>query len=68
MKEKDKIARMVTVRAASERSGISAYSLRLWLQQGLVAHVWVGKKILVNLDSLEAYLHCAGIADGGKKS
>lgn len=53
--------RMVSIKAAAEQTGLSAYYLRGLCRSGRVRYVKVGNKWLVNLGSLTAYL---GSGDG----
>ena len=48
--------RMRCIKAAAHELNISEYALRRWVKQGLVPAVYSGKKALINLDSLIAFL------------
>ena len=57
------MSKMVKLREASEMTGFSYYYLRKACNEGLIAHVRAGNKILVNMDWLEDYLNHQGIKD-----
>lgn len=48
--------RMRCIKAAAHELNISEYALRRWVKQGVVPAVYSGKKALINLDSLIAFL------------
>lgn len=48
--------RMRCIKAAAQELNISEYALRRWVKQGLVPAVYSGKKALVNIDKVIAFL------------
>ena len=48
---------MSGIPAAAARSGLSVYRVRVLCAEGAVKSVRCGRRILVNLDSLAAYLN-----------
>ena len=48
--------KMRCIKAAAQELNISEYALRRWVKQGLVPAVYSGKKALLNLDSVIAFL------------
>lgn len=53
---------MGTIRQAAEQSGLATYRVRQLCKTGQVVSVRCGKKILVNLDALAAYLRTGDAA------
>ena len=47
---------MRCIKAAAQELNISEYALRRWVKQGLVPAVYSGKKALVNIDKVIAFL------------
>ena len=48
--------RMGNVKKAVELSGLSERHIRGLVTTGKIAHVWAGRRLLINLDSLALYL------------
>lgn len=48
---------MAGIPAAAAKSGLSVYRIRVLCAEGAVKSVRCGRRILVNLDSLAAYLN-----------
>lgn len=60
------VAKMIKLREASDLTGFSYYYLRKACNEGKIAHVRAGNKILVNMDWLEEHLSHQGIKDEGR--
>ena len=56
----NQIPRMRTIRCAAEELQISANALRTWIREGLVPVVHTGRKTLINMDLLIAFLYNGG--------
>ena len=54
------IPRMRTIRCAAEELQISANALRTWIREGLIPVVHTGRKTLINMDLLIAFLYNGG--------
>ena len=52
-----KIPEMLTLREASQRTGLSYDLLRKLCLEGKIIHIRTGKKYLINLDRLIEYLN-----------
>ena len=48
--------RMGNAKQAVELSGLSERHIRALVAENKVAHVWAGRRLLINLDSLALYL------------
>lgn len=62
----EQTVRMVTLREASNRTGISYDRLRKMCINGQVIHIKAGRKFLLNWDKLVDYLN-TGEKEGGKR-
>lgn len=61
------VPEMVTIRDASERTGVSYYCLRKMCMCGQIVHIKTGKKYLINFGKLVDYLN-SGDQEGGEDS
>ena len=50
------MAKMVTIKEASERTNLSYYYLRKACLENKIAHIRAGNKFYINMDWLEKYL------------
>lgn len=57
MQETPKLPTMAGVAEAAARSGLAVYRVRVLCAEGAVQSIRCGRRILVNLDSLAAYLN-----------
>ena len=57
MQETPKLPPMAGVAEAAARSGLAVYRVRVLCAEGAVQSIRCGRRILVNLDSLAAYLN-----------
>lgn len=48
--------RMGNAKQAAELSGLSERHIRAMVANGKIAHVWAGRRLLINLDSLAQYM------------
>lgn len=57
MKETPKLPTMASIPDAAVKSGLSVYHIRMLCADGSIRSIRCGRSILVNLDSLAAYLN-----------
>ena len=57
MQETLKLPTMAGITDAASRSGLAVYRVRVLCAEGAVQSIRCGRRILVNLDSLAAYLN-----------
>lgn len=57
MQETSKLPTMAGIPDAAAKSGLSVYRIRVLCADGSIRSVRCGRRILVNLDSLAAYLN-----------
>lgn len=63
MNEPNKIPEMITVPVTSDRYGLSPHFVRRCVANGDVVSVRAGRKILINADSMTAFLN-TGVPQG----
>ena len=47
---------LLSVREASSRLGISVFTLRMWLRQGRLPHIRLGRRVLLRPDDVDAFV------------
>lgn len=58
------MARMISLKQASEETGLSYDCLRNMCLANKLVHIRVGRKIMLNAGKLEEFLNCCGLESG----
>jgi excisionase family DNA binding protein len=52
----NKITQTVTVEVVADRLGVSPWTVRTWLRQGMLPYIKIGKRVLMRCDDVEALI------------
>lgn len=50
------IARTIAIEAAAERMGVSGWTIRTWIRQGMLSHHKIGRRVLLVEDEVRELL------------
>ncbi len=49
-------SKLVDVKTAAERLGVSSFTVRAWIRQRRLAHAKLGRRVLISEDALERFV------------